>query len=211
MSKKDSKHSVFISYARADSNWVAIAVNLLVAAGTKVFMDVRDVSYGDPWEEVLLSKLREVERVLIFWSKSAALSEWVRKEWQFALGNGKRLVPVPIDDTPLPKALSQFQAMNDLRDLIVRADAEVFDRQLPDNTCVPNVPFPGDADEKRRDVIYQPNDWWWDSLGSGGSCESTEDWLWQNKRITLDEIKTEFVKLVFETHRTTSSDGKTLI
>lgn len=61
-------HSVFISYARDDSDWVTAMVNLLIAGGAKVFMDVRDIAYGDKWEEVLLSKLREVERVLVFWA-----------------------------------------------------------------------------------------------------------------------------------------------
>ena len=77
---QQAAHSVFISYARADSDWVTIAVNLLRAGGARVFMDIRDLAYGDKWEEVLLSKLQEVERVRVFWSRHAADSEWVDRE-----------------------------------------------------------------------------------------------------------------------------------
>lgn len=53
---EQSAHAVFISYAHADRDWVTIAVNLLKAGGAKVFMDVRDIAYGDNWEHVLLEK-----------------------------------------------------------------------------------------------------------------------------------------------------------
>ena len=71
------QHTVFVSYAREDRDWVSVATNLLTAGGAKVFMDVRDVAYGDRWEDVLTKTLRKVERVLVFWSRHAAASEWV--------------------------------------------------------------------------------------------------------------------------------------
>lgn len=118
MSIENAQHSVFISYAREDHDWVTAAVNLLIAGGAKIFMDVRDIAYGEKWEEVLRSKLREAERVMVFWSRHAAVSQWVKEEWEVALENGKRLVPVPIDDTPLPDGLSQFQALTSLKPLL---------------------------------------------------------------------------------------------
>ena len=93
-------HAVFISYVREDHDWVNAAVNLLIADGAQVFMDVCDIKYGDKWRDVLKSKLREAERVMVLWSKYAAESEWVTEEWEVSVQNGKRLVPVPIDDTP---------------------------------------------------------------------------------------------------------------
>ncbi len=111
------RHTVFISYARADSELVTVAANLLRAGGAKVFMDVRDIDYGDDWKAVLIAKIHEVERVLVFWSKKAAISEWVKREWELALELGKRLVPVPLDDTPLPHRMARFQALKDLAPL----------------------------------------------------------------------------------------------
>lgn len=113
-----TRHNVFISYARADQTWVTAMVNLLVAGGAKVFMDVRDIAYGDNWEDVLKDKLREVERVLVFWSSNAAASRWVAEEYAIAIRHGKRLVPVPIDDTPLPETLARYHALTDLIPLL---------------------------------------------------------------------------------------------
>jgi hypothetical protein len=118
MSVEQVQHSVFVSYAREDHAWVSAAVNLLIAGGAKVFMDVRSITYGDKWQDVLRSKLRDAERVMVFWSRHAAESEWVKEEWTLALEDGKRLVPVPIDETPLPEGLSQFQALTDLMPLL---------------------------------------------------------------------------------------------
>jgi hypothetical protein len=55
---------------------------------------------------------------MVFWSKHAAESSWVKEEWEVALQIGKRLVPVPIDDTPLPAGLSQFQALTNLKPVL---------------------------------------------------------------------------------------------
>ena len=117
------QHTVFVSYAREDYGWVSVATNLLTAGGAKVFMDVSDIAYGDRWEDVLTKTLHDVERVLVFWSRHAAASEWVAKEWQLALNNGKRLVPVPIDDTPLPDDLLQFHALMDLKGLLQQSES----------------------------------------------------------------------------------------
>jgi len=81
-------------------------------------MDVRDIAYGDSWQDILRSKLHDAERVMVFWSRHAAESEWVKEEWELALEDGKRLIPVPIDETPLPAALSQFHALTDLIPLL---------------------------------------------------------------------------------------------
>ena len=112
------RHNVFISYARADQAWVGAMVNLLIAGGAKVFMDIRDIAYGDNWENLLRDKLREVERVLVFWSTNAAASRWVAEECAIAIRHGKRLVPVPIDDTPLPDTLARYHALTDLVPLL---------------------------------------------------------------------------------------------
>ena len=113
-----TEHNVFISYARADLDWVSAMVNLLKAGGAKVFMDIRDIAYGDDWRQVLVEKLGAVERVLVFWSTNAAGSQWVEEEFTIAIRNGKRVVPVPIDDTPLPVSLARFHALTDLKPIL---------------------------------------------------------------------------------------------
>lgn len=106
-----SERTVFVSYSRKDSDKVQHAVSLLEAGGAQVFRDLDDIQFGDRWEMVIREKLAEAERVLVFWSEHAKASEWVTKEWEIAVDLGKRLVPVLLDETPMPPALGQFHAL----------------------------------------------------------------------------------------------------
>lgn len=104
-------HTVFISYSRQDRVRVNAAVELLRAGGVQVFLDVVDLTYGDQWKDALLQALRLCERVMVFWSKAASASEWVEREWRFALSVGKRIVPTLLDQTPLPGELANLHAV----------------------------------------------------------------------------------------------------
>lgn len=106
-----SRRTVFVSYSRKDSMQVAKAVELLEAGGADVFRDLDDIQYGDRWEDVIRTKLAEAERVLVFWSTNAQLSEWVEREWTVAISMQKRVVPILLDQTPLPQELGQFHAL----------------------------------------------------------------------------------------------------
>ena len=113
--------TIFISYAREDEELVLPIVRLLRAAGAKVFVDQENIPYGDNWERVLMEQLGEAERVLVFWSKSAAESKWVRREYVTAIREGVRVVPVPLDPTPLSAELSGLRALMALVPLIHQA------------------------------------------------------------------------------------------
>jgi hypothetical protein len=103
--------SVFISYAHADSQVVLPDVELLRAGGVRVFMDVRDIDYGERWATALKRALDGCERVIVFWSAAAKVSDWVEREWRMAVERGKKIVPTLLDDTPLPRELAGLQAL----------------------------------------------------------------------------------------------------
>lgn len=103
--------TVFVSYARKDSERIQQAVALLEAGGAEVFRDIDDIEFGDDWEEVITRKLQECERVMVFWSANAQASEWVGKEYTIALAQHKRMVPVLLDNTPLPPELGKYHAL----------------------------------------------------------------------------------------------------
>jgi hypothetical protein len=113
--------TVFISYARADKDLVLPVVHLLRAAGARVFIDVEDIPYGEEWESVLLERLHASERILVFWSANAVNSEWIRREYLIAIGAGLRVIPVPLDATPLPAELAVLQALTALVPLVYHA------------------------------------------------------------------------------------------
>ena len=114
----------FISYSRnseSDQEIVHLAAHLLRAGGAKVFLDVTDIEYGDRWEEVLNSNLSQCERILVFWSVEASSSDWVDREWRLALKLEKVIIPVFLDDTPLPTELAKFQGLPGFRSLLFKA------------------------------------------------------------------------------------------
>lgn len=118
-----NRRTVFVSYSRKDSTQVAKAVELLEAGGADVFRDLDDIQYGDRWEDVIRTKLAEAERVLVFWSMHAQLSEWVEREWMVAISMQKRVVPILLDQTPLPPELGQFHALTNF--ILPNADSSV--------------------------------------------------------------------------------------
>ena len=107
--------TVFISYAHEDRDEVFSSVDLLRAGGVKVFYDVAGIDPGEDWKAALYKALANCERVLVFWSEASAASEWVQREWRYALQLGKKIVPTLLDLTPLPVELAAFQAVGRLR------------------------------------------------------------------------------------------------
>ena len=107
--------TIFISYAHENRPEVEPSAELLRAGGVQVFIDVAGIAYGDRWQDTLQQALDQCERVMVFWSLAAKASEWVDREWRYALQMGKRIVPTLLDDTPLPPELSQFQTLSQRR------------------------------------------------------------------------------------------------
>lgn len=135
--------SVFISYASHDREIVSAAARLLRAGGATVFQDVADIEFGTRWKEALNAALAQCERVMVFWSAAAAKSEWVEKEWRCALEAKKRIVPMMLDDTPLPPPLGEFHGVPDMIDMLRAAMPMPAYAEAPDG-------------EMRRRQVTQP-------------------------------------------------------
>jgi hypothetical protein len=102
----------FISYSRADKDLVEPIVQLLRTAPTDVFFDIDSIEPGDIWTDRLERAIKGASSFVIFWCDHSANSAWVRKEWTFAVGNKKRIIPVFLDSTGLPDELKTFQGIN---------------------------------------------------------------------------------------------------
>jgi len=85
VSRRRLPRSAFASYSRRDKAAVAQRVDALKAVGIDVFLDSLDIRQGADWRDVLERELLGREALLLFWSTAARASEWVEKEWRFAL------------------------------------------------------------------------------------------------------------------------------
>lgn len=121
---------IFISYSRADRQRVAGLASLLEALEHDVFMDQRSIRPGKRWKEKLEEALQAADVLLVFWTRHAARSDWVRWEYesfetQFP---GRLLVPVLGDTTLLTERL-QARQHSDFCPLINELLATVRDLQ----------------------------------------------------------------------------------
>ncbi len=112
-----SPSRLFVSYSRADQKVVLAVTQLFRVTGCDVFVDSEDIDPGEKWEDRLKSSLEKANRVLVFWSRNAMESVWVREECTQARRKSKKVVPLLLDSTPLNEMLSPFQAF-DLRPIL---------------------------------------------------------------------------------------------
>ncbi|UCF20715.1 MAG: TonB family protein [Gemmatimonadota bacterium] len=108
---KQKVNRIFISYSSIDrirTNGLGL---LLEAMGHQVFHDHRTIKPGSSWEAALQEGLEQADALMIFWTKHAAKSDWVRKEYEFfyATYPDRPLVPVLGDETALTEILKTRQ------------------------------------------------------------------------------------------------------
>ncbi len=102
---------VFLSYSRSEQARVGGLALLLEALGHTVFLDKASIKPGMRWEEKLHEGLKQADVLLVYWTKRAATSEWVRKEYEYFLAHFKDRLLVPIlgDETPMSELLKPHQ------------------------------------------------------------------------------------------------------
>ena len=103
---------IFLSYARADSRFVTLISEFLAPLPIPVFLDTKNITPGQKWAQRIVDEVEKATHVYVFWSRHAAASNWVRAELNLALKGEKVVVPVLIDDTPMPRTLSLRMAID---------------------------------------------------------------------------------------------------
>lgn len=109
---------VFASYASHDRPEVLRRVQGIEAAGVRVFVDIMRLKAGQAWEPTLYREIDSSDGLFLFWSRWAAQSGWVEREWRYALEKkGLDFInPVPLEDprfAPPPPPL-QSKHFNDM-------------------------------------------------------------------------------------------------
>lgn len=108
---ENERHRIFISYSRADRQRVEGLQILLQALGHEVFFDSRSILPGMRWQETLEQELAGADVIVVFWTRHAARSKWVKREYESFLASkpDRAIVPVLGDTTRLPDALAARQ------------------------------------------------------------------------------------------------------
>jgi hypothetical protein len=104
--------NVFVSYSHEDSSMVSPIVRLLAALPNDVFIDSASIEPGTHWSTAISGAILRADVVLVFWCSHSKESPWVRSEWSLGLKLHKRIMPLLLDDTELPKGLGRFQGID---------------------------------------------------------------------------------------------------
>lgn len=96
----------FLSYASQDRAQVLRAAQLIRALKMDFFQDLLTLVPGDHWQQRLFSEIDNCDLFLLFWSRNASESQWVRSEAEYALRRSRsssmEIVPVLLEGPPAP-------------------------------------------------------------------------------------------------------------
>jgi len=108
MKSVERKH-VFISYSRSDGQeWAAEISSFLSVIDNEFWQDIHDMKGEHDNLTEIRNAIEKSEHVVVVITKSALESEWVKKEWEYALENGINVCPVIVNDNCID-ALSGWQ------------------------------------------------------------------------------------------------------
>ena len=98
-----------MSYARDDSLFVLNLVKQLKLLGANLFVDQSGIGAGEGWQKTIEEAIRTSAGIIVAISPKSVKSDYVRREWSFALKIGIRVIPVLIEDAVVPDRLKPLE------------------------------------------------------------------------------------------------------
>ena len=126
---------IFISYKRADKEKVfAIKDKIEAATGEKCWIDLNGIESDAQFANVIIKAIDEAEIFLFMYSKKHSKikdyeKDWTVREISYAQAEGKRIIFVNIDKTPLTK---WFKFMFSSKQQVDATSSEAFNHLLID-------------------------------------------------------------------------------
>lgn len=109
---QQAKKQVFISYSRKDIKFARRLAADLEEAGFESWWDISDLKGGDDWVRVIPAAIAASDFFVVLLSPDSILSEWVSKEYTYALINRMKIVPAMIRPCSVPFALNTINYVN---------------------------------------------------------------------------------------------------
>ncbi len=107
---------VFFSYSRDDSSFVLELATKLRSSGANLWLDQLDIPAGKLWDRAIEEALKNSECLLVILSPTSVDSNNVMDEVSYALGEGKRVVPVLYRSCQIPYRLRRMQYVDFTRE-----------------------------------------------------------------------------------------------
>ena len=92
---------IFISYTTKDCEAVEEVLKILDGRGVEYWKAPEAIPPGSSYAREIPVAIKNCSMVLLFMSKNSQSSIWVEKEVDNAINNGKEIVPLLLDDSPI--------------------------------------------------------------------------------------------------------------
>jgi hypothetical protein len=100
--------TLFVSYARADSEFALKLAEHLRSLGVALWMDQHNLSGGTHWDQAVEESLKSCAVLLVILSPASVQSNNVLDEVHFALEQNKRVIPVLLHKCDIPFRLKRL-------------------------------------------------------------------------------------------------------
>lgn len=104
--------NVFISYNSQNEDFADLVKMKLEKEGIQVWKDTSQIEAGTEWRHEIDQGLLNSNIVIVLLNQLATKSSYVTYEWAFALGNGKTIIPVLLEDCEIHPRMTVFQYLN---------------------------------------------------------------------------------------------------
>ncbi len=95
------KHDVFISYSSQDREAANALCHALEDSKIRCWIAPRDIPAGAQYGDLIDEAIKQSQVVVILFSETAAISQWVNGEMNVAFEEQKVIIPFRLDNTPL--------------------------------------------------------------------------------------------------------------
>jgi hypothetical protein len=93
---------IFLSHASADKDEVSLVAAALASCGVQTWVSFRDIKPGSHWEESIEIALTAAPALVVIVTPASVESRYVRSEVQEAIRRNKTVIPLIVQDAPLP-------------------------------------------------------------------------------------------------------------
>lgn len=92
------QRTVFLSYSRKDSFFAELAKIKLAEAGIVLWQDLHNLKAGNDWQLGIEEGISGSIAVIVALSEHSVRSGFVTYEWAYALGQGKTVIPLKLNE-----------------------------------------------------------------------------------------------------------------
>jgi hypothetical protein len=103
---------LFVSHAREDGDFAELLKLRLEREGHDAWIDTDRLDPGLDWRTEIDQAIKDASALLAIMSPDGRASEYVTYEWAFAWGNGTKVIPIMLRQTPLHPRLATLQYLD---------------------------------------------------------------------------------------------------